>query len=530
MTESIKKLIDAGKATLGIELGSTRIKATLIGEDLNQILATGTHDWENQLGEGYWTYSVDSIWQGLAATIKDLQHNVEEQYGIKLQSLNAIGVSAMMHGYLAFDEKDQLLVPFRTWRNTTTSQAAKELTDLFGVNIPLRWSVAHLQQAVLDKSEHVPHISFITTLAGYVHWMLTGNKVLGIGDASGMFPIDSANKSYDAKLLAAFDALETSRVLRGDLLSLLPEVSVAGESAGSLTQAGAKLLDPSGSLKAGVLFCPPEGDAGSGMVATNAVAPTTGNVSAGTSIFAMVVMDRELTKVHHELDIVTTPVGDPVAMVHCNNGASELAAWVGMFSRFAKVSGNPLSSDEVYELLFEEALSGQKDAGGLLAYNYLAGEPIAGLSEGRPLFIRKPDSEFSLANAILAQLYGVFGTLSLGMAVLVKENVQISKMSAHGGIFRTKGVAQRILSAAISAPVSVSQSASEGGPWGMALLAAFSRSSATSLSEFLNTRVFGEQEVVTILADPEEVAGFERYLTDYRMGLPVMAQAIKSIQ
>jgi sugar (pentulose or hexulose) kinase len=305
---------------------------------------------------------------------------------------------------------------------------------------------------------------------------------------------------------------------------------VAGESAGSLTEAGAKLLDPSGSLKAGVLFCPPEGDAGSGMVATNAVAPTTGNVSAGTSIFAMVVMDRELTKVHHELDIVTTPVGDPVAMVHCNNGASELAAWVGMFSRFAKVSGNPLSSDEVYELLFEEALSGQKDAGGLLAYNYLAGEPIAGLSEGRPLFIRKPDSEFSLANAILAQLYGVFGTLSLGMAVLAKENVQISKMSAHGGIFRTKGVAQRILSAAISAPVSVSESASEGGPWGMALLAAFSRSSATSLSEFLNTRVFGEQEVVTILADPEEVAGFERYLTDYRMGLPVMAQAIKSIQ
>jgi sugar (pentulose or hexulose) kinase len=529
MTESIKKLINAGKATLGIELGSTRIKATLIGEDLNQILASGTHDWENQLEEGYWTYSIDSIWQGLAATMKDLQHNVEGQYGTQLQALNAIGVSAMMHGYLVFDEKGELLTPFRTWRNTTTSQAAKELTDLFGVNIPLRWSVAHLQQAVLDKSEHVPHISFITTLAGYVHWMLTGNKVLGIGDASGMFPIDSANKSYDAKLLAAFDALETSRVLRGDLLSLLPEVSVAGESAGSLTQAGAKLLDPSGSLKAGVLFCPPEGDAGSGMVATNAVAPTTGNVSAGTSIFAMVVMDRELTKVHHELDIVTTPVGDPVAMVHCNNGASELAAWVGMFSRFAKVSGNPLSSDEVYELLFEEALSGQKDAGGLLAYNYLAGEPITGLSEGRPLFIRKPDSDFSLANAILAQLYGVFGTLSLGMAVLAQENVQISKMSAHGGIFRTKGVAQKILSAAISAPVSVSESASEGGPWGMALLAAFSRSPESSLSEFLNAKVFGEQEVVTILAGPDEVAGFERYLSDYRMGLPVVAQAIKSI-
>jgi sugar (pentulose or hexulose) kinase len=530
MTESITQLIAAGKTTLGIELGSTRIKACLIGDDLNQILATGAYGWENQLEAGFWTYSPDSIWHGLQGAMEDLQQSVEERYGIKLQNLKAIGVSAMMHGYLAFDEQEELLTPFRTWRNTTTSQAAQELTTLFGVNIPLRWSIAHLQQAVLDKETHVSKIRHITTLAGYVHWALTGRRVLGIGDASGMFPIDGAVKSYDSDLLKAYDALETSQALSGDLVSLLPEVLLAGQNAGSLTEAGAKLLDPSGTLKPGADFCPPEGDAGSGMVATNAVAPTTGNVSAGTSIFAMVVMERALSQVHHELDIVTTPVGDPVAMVHCNNGASEIAAWVGMFKKFAELSGFALSIDEVYEVLFLEALNGQKDAGGLLAYNYLAGEPITNLAEGRPIFVRKPESDFNLANAMLAQLYGVFGTLSLGMSVLAEENVRISKMSAHGGIFRTAGVAQRILSAAISAPVSVSSSASEGGPWGMALLAAFSKSKYSNLSEFLNEKVFNEQLVVEIQAEPSEAQGFQSYLENYRAGLPLIAQAIKSIR
>ncbi|MDG2496671.1 MAG: FGGY-family carbohydrate kinase [Aquiluna sp.] len=530
MTNDITQLIDLGGATLGIELGSTRVKACLIGDDPNQILATGSHEWENQLVEGYWTYSLDAVWKSVQATLADLQLNVEQLYGAKLHSLRAMGVSAMMHGYLAFDKSGELLAPFRTWRNTTTSAAAEELTNVFGVNIPLRWSIAHLQQAILDGSEHVAKIDFVTTLAGYVHWKLTGEKVIGIGDASGMFPIETGTKSYNQEMLEAFDKLETSASLSRPIAELLPQVLVAGAPAGFLSEQGALLLDPAGTLRAGVAICPPEGDAGSGMVATNAVAPTTGNVSAGTSIFAMVVLEKELSQVHHELDIVTTPVGDQVAMVHCNNGASELAAWVGMFKRFAEVAGSTLSSDEVYELLFQEALKGEADAGGLLSYNYLAGEPITGIAEGRPVFVRKANSEFNLANAMISQIYGVFGTLSLGMEVLRGEDVAISRMSAHGGIFRTAEVAQKVLSAAISAPVSVSTGAAEGGPWGMALLAAFSTSGETSLKDFLSNRVFHGIEGEPIQASDREIEGFKSYLEDYRAGLAVVSTAAKSIR
>jgi len=529
MTQAITQLIDMGGATLGIELGSTRIKACLIGENPNQILATGSHEWENQLVDGYWTYSLDAVWSGVQATIQDLQESVEKLYGTRIQNLNAIGVSAMMHGYLAFDKNGELLAPFRTWRNTTTSQAAAELTNLFEVNIPLRWSIAHLQQAILDGAGHVSKIDFVTTLAGYVHWKLSGEKVIGIGDGSGMFPIQTATKSYNQEMLRAFDGLKTSSALAKPLAELMPRVLLAGSQAGSLTDQGALLLDPSGSLKPGIAMCPPEGDAGSGMVATNAVAPTTGNVSAGTSIFAMVVLDKELSEVHHELDVVTTPVGDPVAMVHCNNGASELAAWVRMFSRFCEISGASLSPDEVYELLFKEALTGQPNAGGLISYNYLAGEPITGISEGRPVFVRKADSDFSLANFMLSQLYGVFGTLSLGMEVLRDEDVTISKMSAHGGIFRTAGAAQRVLSAAISAPVAVSAGAAEGGPWGMALLAAFCTSDETSLSNFLAQQVFDGIEGDLVQADSVQIEGYKRFLSDYKAGLPVISTAVEAI-
>ncbi|WP_395638653.1 xylulokinase [Pseudolysinimonas sp.] len=509
-------------AALGIELGSTRIKACLVdADDPSAVLATGSYEWENQLLGGVWTYDLADVWTGLQAAYADLVR----QLGAAPTELAAIGVSAMMHGYLAFDAAGELLVPFRTWRNTSTGEAAAELTGLFGVNIPLRWSIAHLHQATRDAEQHVSSIASVTTLAGYVHERLTGRRVLGIGDASGMFPIDGTD--YDADFLARYDRLA---VLHAPLKTLLPEVLVAGEPAGELTVAGAALLDPSGTLKPGAVFCPPEGDAGTGMVATNAVAPRTGNVSAGTSIFAMVVLERPLQHVHHELDVVTTPSGDPVAMVHCNNGASELAAWVGMFQRFAEAAGVPLDVDATYDVLFREALDGAPDAGGLLAYNHLAGEPIAGLPEGRPLFVRTPDSRLTLANAMRAHLYGVFGTLALGMRVLADENVALDRMSAHGGMFRTAGVAQRFLAAALDAPVEVAESASEGGAWGVAVLAAFTASgSGTDLAAYLRDRVFTTTGSRTVLPGVDDVAGFTAYLDRYRAGLAVELAAVAAL-
>ncbi|WP_239065795.1 xylulokinase [Microbacterium hibisci] len=539
-TDAAARAIRDGRTALGIELGSTRIKACLVdADDPATVLAVGSHAWENRYEDGLWTYALDDVWSGLQAAYADLAADVQQRHGVTLETFGAIGVSAMMHGYLAFDEAGDLLAPFRTWRNTNTGAAAAELTEAFGVNIPLRWSIAHLHQVVLDGETHVPDIRFVTTLAGYVHWKLTGEKVLGVGDASGMFPIDSATADYDAELLSRYDAVAAGRLPVAHVAELLPDVRVAGAPAGELTAAGAALLDASGALRPGIGFCAPEGDAGTGMVATNAVAPRTGNVSAGTSIFAMVVLERPLERVHHELDLVTTPVGDTVAMVHCNNGASELAAWVGMFARFAQAAGTPFADDVVYETLFREALAGEADGGGLLAYNHLAGEPIAGLTEGRPLFVRTPDSRLTLANAIRAQLYGVFGTLALGMRVLDDEGVALDRMFAHGGMFRTAGVAQRFLAGALGAPVSVGDTASEGGAWGIAVLAAYARAvaetdasaeaSGISLSTYLDDRVFADAAIVTAEPDPADVAGFATYLDRYRAGLAVEAAAVSAL-
>lgn len=522
--------IRSGRTALGIEFGSTRIKACLVNaDDPAEVLAVGGSAWENGFEDGRWTYALDDVWSGLAAAYAELATDAERRHGVRPATVGTLGVSAMMHGYLAFGADDELLVPFRTWRNTSTGRAAAELTDAFGVNIPLRWSIAHLHQAVLDAEEHVPDIRFVTTLAGYVHWRLTGRRVLGVGDASGMFPIDPVTGDYDREMVTAYDSLAAGR-LPAPLTTLLPEVLAAGADAGAMTDEGAALLDPSGTLAPGIPLCPPEGDAGTGMVATNSVSPRTGNVSAGTSIFAMVVLERPLAKIHHELDVVTTPAGDPVAMVHCNNGASELAAWAGMFARFAEAAGTPLDADAVYEVLFREALAAEPDAGGLLAYNYLAGEPIAGLDAGRPLVIRTPDSRPTLGNFARAQLYAVFGTLSLGMRVLRGEHVTIDKMYAHGGMFRTAGVAQRFLAAAIEAPVAVAETASEGGAWGMAVLAAY-RTAAHEhpLDVYLTERVFTHTDFDTVVPDPADLAGYATYLTRYRAGLAIEHAAVEAL-
>ena len=524
---AVAEAIRAGRTSLGIELGSTRIKACLVGENPTDVLAVGSHDWENRFEARLWTYSLDDVWSGLQAAYTDLVADVQARYGVTPDTFGAIGVSAMMHGYLAFDAAGELLVPFRTWRNTNTGPAVAALTELFEVNIPHRWSIAHLYQAVLDAEPHVPRIDFFTTLAGYVHWRLTGRRVLGVGDASGMFPIDSQTRDYDAGLLTRFAGLGTGL----DLPVLLPEVLTAGTPAGDLTAEGAALLDPTGALRPGIPLCPPEGDAGTGMVATGAVAPRTGNVSAGTSIFAMVVLERPLQHAHHELDLVTTPAGDPVAMVHCNNGASELAAWAAMFARFGEAAGTPLDADAVYETLFREALTGDADAGGLVAYNHLAGEPIAGLDEGRPLFVRTPDSSFTLANAMRAQLYGVFGTLALGMRVLEDEGVALDRLFAHGGMFRTAGVAQRFLAGALGAPVAVGDTAAEGGPWGMAVLASYlaPARAGTDLATYLDREVFAAADVTVVDPDPADVTGFAAYLDRYRAGLAIEAAAVAAL-
>jgi len=513
---------------LGIELGSTRIKLCLVAADNpSTILGTGAHEWQNQYLDGVWTYSLDEVWAGLRSAYADLV----TQLGAAPASFAGIGVSAMMHGYLAFDGAGELLVPFRTWRNTSTGDAAAELTELFGVNIPLRWSIAHLQQAVRDAEPHVPEIRRLTTLAGYVHKKLTGHHVLGVGDASGMFPIDPATRDYDTELLTRYDRLAAGSALTAPLRELLPDVLVAGQPAGTLTAEGAALLDPSGALQPGAPLCPPEGDAGTGMVATDAIAPRTGNISAGTSIFAMVVMERPLQRVHHEIDVVTTPAGAPVAMVHCNNGTSELAEWAGVFARFAEASGAAADQDAVYGTLFAEALAGEADAGGLLAYNLLAGEPIAGLAEGRPLVVRGPDSRLTLANFMRAQLYGVFGTLSIGMQVLADEGVGLDGMRAHGGMFRTAGVAQRLLAGALNAPVTVAETASEGGAWGMAVLAAYAAAgdAGLDLSSYLRDRVFAGASAQTVQPDPRDVAGFAAYLIRYRAGLEVERAAVAAL-
>src|SRR6476659_945887 len=488
---AMRRAIAEGRTALGIELGSTRIKAVLIGAD-HAPLAVGAHSWENQFVDRRWTYSLDSVWAGLQGCYAALTADVQQRFGVQLTTIGGLGVSAMMHGYLAFDAAGDLLTPFRTWRNTNTGAAVEQLSTLFDYNIPHRWSIAHLYQAVLDGEDHVGRIAHLTTLAGYVHWRLTGEQVLGVGDASGMFPIDTRTGGYDATMASKFDDLAAGRGLP-PLTDLLPTIRKAGEPAGTLTDAGDRLLDPSGTLSSGVPVCPPEGDAGTGMVATNSVAPRTGNVSAGTSIFAMVVLEHELSRVHHQLDLVTTPAGDLVAMVHCNNGASEINAWVGLFVEFAAATGADIDTGTIFQTLFRAALDGAPDGGGLLAFNYLSGEPITGLDEGRPMFLRSPDRTFDLATFMRTQLYAALATLRIGMDVLQKdENVSLDTMFAHGGLFTTKGVAQRFLAAAINTPVSVAATASEGGPWGMAVLAAhlIHRAPDQTLADYLTSRVF----------------------------------------
>lgn len=525
----VRAAIEQGRTSLGIELGSTRIKACLIGPD-HAPVASGGHAWENQLVDRTWTYPLDAVWTGLQAAVAELHADVERQYGVRLTSVGALGVSAMMHGYLAFDASGELLVPFRTWRNTSTGPAAAALTELFGYNVPLRWSVAHLYQAVLDAEPHVPQIASLTTLAGYVHRRLTGEHVLGVGDASGMFPVDPATRDYDATMVGAFDALVADRHPGMRVTDLLPRVLLAGQEAGRLTPEGAALLDPTGTLAAGAPVCPPEGDAGTGMVATNAVAPRTGNVSVGTSIFAMVVLERALARVHHEIDLVTTPAGDLVAMVHCNNGASELGVWAEVFGQFATALGHPAGQDEVFAALLGSALDGEADGGGLLAYNYLAGEPVTGLDEGRPLVVRTPDSRLTLANFVRTQVYGAFGTLSLGMQVLADEGVELDALFAHGGLFRTAGVAQRLLAAAVGAPVAVGTTAGEGGAWGIAVLAAYlGHADGQDLGTYLGTQVFAGADVVVAEPDPADVAGYATFLERYRAGLAVERAATEAL-
>ena len=524
-----KETIEQGKAILGIEFGSTRIKAVLIDGD-NKPIAQGSFGWENQLVDGLWTYSQDIIWKGLQDCYQDLRADVKKQYGVEIKNLAAIGISAMMHGYMAFDANDQILVPFRTWRNTNTAQAAKELSELFVYNIPLRWSISHLYQCILNRESHVKDIKFQTTLAGYIHWQLTGEKVLGVGDASGMIPVDPYTKTYDAKMVEKFDKLIEPYKLGFKLLDIFPKVLVAGQDAGKLTEQGAKLLDVSGNLQAGIPFCPPEGDAGTGMAATNAVKQRTGNVSAGTSSFSMIVLDKELSKPYEAIDMVTTPDGSLVAMVHCNNCTSDLNAWVNLFKEFMELTGQKVDMHQLYDTLYTNALNGDTDCGGLLSYNYISGEPVTGLAEGRPMFVRSANDKFNLANFMRVHLYGSIGVLKIGNDILIKEEkVKIDRITGHGGLFKTKGVGQRFLAAALNSPISVMETAGEGGAWGIALLAAYvvNNPSKQSLPDWLETQVFAGNTGTEIAPTKEEVEGFNKYIEAYKKGLEIEKMAVE---
>lgn len=529
--ENARETIESGRAVLGIEFGSTRIKAVLIDEE-HRPIASGAHDWENQLADGIWTYSLDMIWTGLRECYTKLAADVKMQYGVTLTKLSAIGFSGMMHGYMPFDASGELLVPFRTWRNTITGEAAAALTKEFSFNIPQRWSIAHLYQAILNGEEHVEKIAYFTTLAGYIHWKLTGEKVLGVGEASGMFPIDAKTKNYNEKMIAQFDALPAVQKYAWKLEAILPKVLCAGEGAGVLTEEGAKLLDESGSLCAGIPLCPPEGDAGTGMAATNSVAVRTGNVSAGTSVFAMVVIEEDLKAVHEELDLVTTPAGDTVAMVHCNNCTSDLNAWVGLFREFAETFGMTADMDSLFGTLYRKALEGEKDCGGLLAYNYFSGEPVMGVNEGRPLFVRKPDAHFTLANFMRTHLYASLSTLKIGCDILFKEeHVKVDTIYGHGGLFKTKGVGQSILAAAMDAPVAVMKTAGEGGPWGMALLASYMmrKDAGETLEHYLSDKVFGGDGGSVIEPDAADVRGFDAYIERYKKALAAEKAAVETM-
>ncbi len=525
-----KTLISEGKAYLGIEFGSTRIKAVAIDEK-GTVLASGSHEWENRYENGVWTYSFDDVWGGLQDCYADLLKDIKSKYDITVTKFASIGFSAMMHGYLAFDKDDNLLVPFRTWRNTITEEAAKELTKAFNYNIPQRWSIAHLYQAILNNEPHVKDVAFFTTLAGYVHWRLTGQKVLGVGDASGMYPIDTKTGDFDETMIAKFNELVKAKGLNMDLRSISPKVLSAGDDAGCLTEEGAKLLDVSGSLCAGISMAPPEGDAGTGMTATNSVAKRTGNVSAGTSIFAMVVLERDLKKVYPEIDLVTTPDGALVGMVHCNNCTSDINAWVNIFDEFAKTIGASVDKNTLYTTLFNKALEGDNDCGGLISYNYFSGEPVTGFDKGAPLFLRSAEDKFTLANFMRMHIYSSLAALKHGLDLLFKEEgAECDEMFGHGGLFKTPVVGQSIAAAAMNTAVSVMETAGEGGPWGMALLAAFcdfkKKDQSLTLQDFLNKNIFAGNEGKKIEPSKEAVAGFDKFMEKYMKGLDAEKAAV----
>ena len=535
-----RQTIIQGKAVLGIELGSTRIKAVLIDQD-NKPIAQGSHEWENQLVDGLWTYSTEAIWYGLEDAYADLRKFVKKEYDCEIEILASIGISAMMHGYMAFgptgtashgapaSEAEKILVPFRTWRNTNTGKAAAELSKLFNYNIPLRWSISHLYEAILDNEEHVSDITYLTTLAGYIHWRLTGEKVLGIGDASGMIPVDPETKNYNAEMVKKFNELVAPKGFSWKLEDILPQCVCAGQKAGFLTPHGAQRLDISGHLKPGIPFCPPEGDAGTGMVATNAVKVRTGNVSAGTSSFSMIVLEKDLSKPNEMIDMVTTPDGNLVAMVHCNNCTSDINAWVKLFKEYQQLLGLPVDMNEIYAKLYNHALTGDKDCGGILAYNFISGEPVAGLQEGRPLLVRSANDRFNLANLMRANLFGTVAVLKLGNDVLFKEeNVQVDRITGHGGLFKTPVVGQKILAAALNSPISVMETAGEGGAWGIALLANYcvNNPDNLNLADYLENVVFAGNTGVEVAPDPEDVAGFNKYIETFKACIPVDQAAV----
>lgn len=520
------------KTALGIEFGSTRIKAVLIGAD-NAPIASGDHEWENRYDNGVWTYTLEDIWTGLQDAYTKMAADVKEKYDITLTRVGAIGFSAMMHGYMAFDKAGNLLVPFRTWRNNITEEASEKLTDLFGFHIPQRWTIAHLYQAILNGEPHVADIDYVTTLAGYIQWKMTGERVVGIGEASGIFPIDSETNTYFADMIAKFDEAVADKAYSWKALDVLPHVLTAGDNAGVLTKEGAALLDMSGNLEAGIPLCPPEGDAGTGMAATNSVRVRTGNVSAGTSVFAMIVLEKNLSKVYPEIDMVTTPSGHPVAMVHCQNCTSDLNAWVNLFREFAQTFGMEISTNDLFGKLYNKALEGDADCGGLLAYNYFSGEHVTGFNEGRPVFARTPDAKFNLANFMRVNLFTSLGALKVGLDILMKEeHVQVDQILGHGGLFKTKGVGQKILAGAIDAPVSVMETAGEGGAWGIALLASYmiNKEENETLEDYLDAKVFAGNAGTKMDPDPADVAGFEVFTERYKKGLPIERAAVESLK
>lgn len=528
MNQNIKQAIVNGETSLGIEFGSTRIKAVLIDHSF-EIIASSSYDWENQLIDGYWTYDLNDMINGLQKSYQQLKQDVELRYGINLQKIGSIGCSAMMQGYIALDQTGQLLIPFRTWRNATTGTAASKLTEKFQFKIPQRWSIAHLYQAVLDDEAHVANIGYITTLSGYLHWRLTGSEALGIGDASGMFPIDEHSKQYSEGMIKKFTDLIADKGYPWSLKDILPKVYPAGEHAGYLNEAGALLLDPSGDLQAGIPLCPPEGDGATGMVATNSIRKSTGNISVGTSIFAMIVLDKELSAVYPEIDIMNTPDGNPVGLVLANNCSSDINAWIGLFREFHEAMGLKSDMNQIFSTLFHKALEADADGGGLLSYGYYSGENITGFAKGRPLFVRSPESRFNLANFMRMHLFSAFAVLRLGMNILTqKEHVAIDRILAHGGLFTTPLVGQEICAAALNVPVSVMPTAGEGGAWGMAVLASFmvNKEQHEGLADYLTTKVFNDTEGKEIYPNSIDVNGFNLFMERYTKGLAIEEAAV----